>query len=135
MFKDFLTVLVPQLEHICELGYHGDTLAIVRPYHFALYSSCLTNSDHEASAICLASLWFLIIPATFKSSKQITWFSLISLVDNWCKKLVRESLILLCILATRTRALLRLLLPLVFYLSVVVLIVVYVGTSIMLLMV
>lgn len=66
-------------------GYCFPTMEIVLPYHSALYSSIVRNIDHEASAMDFASLWFLTIFSTCKSSKQITWFSLISLVDRVCQ--------------------------------------------------
>lgn len=64
------------------------------PAQLALYSSCRVNSPQLASAICFASFGFLIMFFTERFSAQTTWFSLISLRDNWCKLSNRQSEIL-----------------------------------------
>ncbi|MEN9946405.1 MAG: hypothetical protein RLZZ293_791 [Pseudomonadota bacterium] len=92
-------------------------MAIVRPYQLALYSNWRVNSLQIASDITLDSLRLPSIPAMFKSSRLITWFSLISLLDNLCKKSLRLSDILLCSRATLSRASFALLLPLSFLLN------------------
>lgn len=71
-----------------------------RPYQLALYSIKSMNFDQLASAMCLDSFLFRISPFTFKSSKHITWFSLISFVESLCKKSFLLSAILACSLAT-----------------------------------
>jgi len=70
-----------------------------------------TNLDHEASEILSASLWFLTMFATRKSSMQMMLFSRIRRVDNLCRK---SSLLLVIrseIRANLVFALTRLLLP------------------------
>ena len=63
----------------------GRTLVLL-PYQLLLYSSIRLNALHDASEISLARWWFFIIFATRKPSTQITWFSLISVEDSFCKK-------------------------------------------------
>ena len=72
----------------------GKNLSIstyVLPAHAALYFSWRVNSPQLASAICLANVGFLIMFFTARFSAQTTWFSLISLRDNWCKLSIRQS--------------------------------------------
>src|SRR5690606_20034644 len=98
----------PQLEHSWLDGKVLPTLTMVLPYHSALYVSMLTNSDQDASAMDLARLWFFTMFLTCKSSKQITWFSRISLVDSLCRKSRRALTIFSWILATLILALCQL---------------------------
>src|SRR5437667_7537100 len=65
----------PQSKQRLEEGYHLSILTRVRPYHAALYSSCLTNSDQPTSLMALARQWFLTIFLTCRLSMQTTWFS------------------------------------------------------------
>ena len=62
----FLTVL-PQLEQSCEV-YWGGTAITVLPYTFPKDSNQWANCDQAASLIDLASLWFLTIFRTWRSS-------------------------------------------------------------------
>ena len=70
---------------------------------------CVTKS-----LIARDSLRFFTMPLTFKSSRAMSWFSLITRVDNLCKKSVRLSWILAWSLATFLRATERCLLPFCF---------------------
>ena len=54
-----------------------------------VYSNIVLNSLHATSLITFDNLLFLSILFTLKSSIAIDWFSLISLVDNLCKKFLR----------------------------------------------
>lgn len=84
----------PQLEQRLELGKNWSILEIVRPAQSALYSNWLTKLPQLASAICLASLEFLIMFFTRSDSTQITWLSFTNLQDNLCKLSNRQSEIL-----------------------------------------
>ena len=57
----------PQLEQRLELGKNWSILEIVRPAQSALYSNWLTKLPQLASAICLASLGFMIYLVIVKS--------------------------------------------------------------------
>ena len=81
--------LYPQQLHVWLLGYIVGTFITDEPYHSALYSSIEKNFDHETLAMDFASLWFLIIPFTFKSSIQMVWFSRTNIDDCFCKKSFR----------------------------------------------
>ena len=65
----------PQKLQVWLLGYIVGTLRISFPYQIALYSSISKNFAQETLAMDFASLWFRIIPFTFKSSMQMVWFS------------------------------------------------------------
>jgi hypothetical protein len=65
----------PQAEQRFELGNHLPTRTKVRPYQDDLYSSCRTNSASAPSAKARDKWRLRIIPDTFRSSTQITWFS------------------------------------------------------------
>src|SRR5207302_10830391 len=67
--------ICPQSKQRLEEGYHLSILTRVRPYHVALYSSCLTNSLHPTSEMAFARQWFFTIFLTCKLSMQTTWFS------------------------------------------------------------
>ena len=103
--------IYPHTLQIWELAKNLSTLTICLSYQFALYSSCLTNSDHDTSAILLASLWFFIIFFIWRSSIQIISFSLISSVDNFCRKSFLWLAIFSCWRAIFILALLRFELP------------------------
>ncbi len=64
----------PQKLQVWLLGYIVGTLRISFPYQIALYSSISKNFAQETLAMDFASLWFRIIPFTFKSSMQMVWF-------------------------------------------------------------
>src|SRR5205085_929713 len=74
----------PQSEQVLEEGYHRSILMMVLPYHLALYSSRRVNSPQPTSLMALAKQWFCSMPLTFSVSKQITWFSRITLVEALC---------------------------------------------------
>src|SRR6266705_2539937 len=76
--------ICPQSKQRLEEGYHLSILTTVRPYHAALYSSCLTNSDQPTSLIAFAKLWFLTICLTCKLSTHTTWFSRMMRVESLC---------------------------------------------------
>ena len=86
-------------------------MIISLPYHSPLYSSILTNLDQEASTIKRDNLESCSICFIFKSSNTITWFSLIYLEDNFCRKSFLWFLIRRCNLATLILCLLRFLPP------------------------
>ncbi len=67
-----------------------------------LFYNCLNSHLSDSTGLKFGESRRMYI---FKSSKQITWFSLISLVDNLCRKSLRLSVILLCTLAMRILAL------------------------------
>jgi hypothetical protein len=89
-----LSTICPQLPQRLELGNHRSIFTKVRPYHLALYSSCLTISPHAASLITRASLGFLTMFLTAKSSTTIVWFSRISRIVSLCRWSLRPSEIL-----------------------------------------
>src|SRR2546430_14475121 len=62
--------ICPQSKQRLEEGYHLSILTTVRPYHAALYSSCLTNSDQPTSLMAFAKEWFLTIFLTCRLSMQ-----------------------------------------------------------------
>src|ERR1700682_3118118 len=76
----------PQAEQVLEDGYQRSILTSVRPYHRALYSNWRTKPPHPTSLMAFASEWFLTMPLLLRVSRQITWFSRISLVDTCCWK-------------------------------------------------
>lgn len=81
------------------VGSHLPMMRNPRPYFWAFPSRNVLNCRHPKSLIALDSFRFLSIPAVFKSSRTITWFSLINLVDSLCRKSVLVSLSLACKLA------------------------------------
>lgn len=87
----------PQLQQRLELGKNWSILTKLLPAQLALYSNCWISLPQLASAICLASLGFLIMFFTCSVSTQITWLSLINLQDNLCKLSNRQSKILFII--------------------------------------
>jgi hypothetical protein len=54
MFSGIFAVITPHAEHVLLLGQNRSIAITVRPYQSALYSSCLRNSDQEASEIARA---------------------------------------------------------------------------------
>src|SRR5450755_488122 len=105
--KPMLPTICPQSLHRLLEGYQRSMPISVRPYHFALYSSCRTNSDQPESPIDLARQWFFCILLTARVSTAITWFSLISRVESLCRKSLRVSSIFACSRATFSLALAR----------------------------
>src|SRR3972149_2298330 len=79
-------LMAPQQLQILLLGSNLPMVRMFLPYHSALYSICRLNSVQAASEIDFARQWFLSMFLTAKSSKQIDWFSLTSLVDSLCRK-------------------------------------------------
>src|SRR5690606_22854798 len=79
-------LIYPHSEHVFELGSNLPILRMFTPFHFALYSSMVTNIPQDTSEIEPAKQWFFSIPEIFKSSKAIDWFSRINSVLTLCKK-------------------------------------------------
>src|ERR1039458_10119051 len=92
--------MYPQTEQVFDDGNHRLTCIILFSFQDALYLSISMKVDQEASEMCFASLWFLTIPFTFKSSNTIISYLLIKSVDTLCKLSFRELVIFLYILAT-----------------------------------
>ena len=82
-------LMLPQHEQSFDDGSNRPILRMFLPYHSALYSNISTNIDHPQSEIDSASLWFESIPFMFKSSIQIVWLSLISLLEVLWRKSLR----------------------------------------------
>src|SRR5690606_28277381 len=82
-------LIVPQLEQVLLDGANCPICRIFLPYQSALYSSIFTKVDQLASLIACDKLWFLTMFFTDNVSKQIVWFSRISLVEILCKKSLR----------------------------------------------
>ena len=82
-------LMFPQHEQSFDDGSNLPIFRMFLPYHSALYSNISTNIDHPQSEIESASLWFANIPLMFKSSMQIVWLSLISLLEVLCRKSLR----------------------------------------------
>lgn len=97
----------PQTEHRLLDGYQRSMPISVRPYHRALYSSCLTNSDQLASAMDFDRLRWRCMLLTERLSMAITWFSLTIRVESLCRKSLRESVMRACTRATFNFNLLR----------------------------
>src|SRR2546425_9734835 len=74
--------IYPQSKQRLEEGYHLSSLTMVRPYHAALYSSCLTNSDQPTSLMAFAKQWFLTMFLTCRLSMHTTWFSRMMRVES-----------------------------------------------------
>ncbi|CAI1544182.1 Uncharacterised protein [Serratia quinivorans] len=107
----------PQQLQRLELGKYGSIATMLRPAHSPLYCSWRTSSPQPASAIALDSFGLRIMFFTLRDSTQTTWFSLISLRDNWCRLSRRQSAILAWSFATFKRALARFFEPLAFLLK------------------
>jgi hypothetical protein len=88
--------LKPQSAHTWLVGSQRLIIRRSLPNFSDLPSHKVRNSYHPCWLIALASLRFLTIPDTFKSSRTITWFSLTILVDNLCRKSLRVSAIRSC---------------------------------------
>ena len=54
--------ICPHLLHIFDDGKNRGADVTLQAYLFALYSTCLRNSQKAASEIAPASLWFAIMP-------------------------------------------------------------------------
>src|SRR6056297_3584355 len=101
-------LIYPHSEHVFELGVNLPILRMFTPFHFALYSSIVTNIDQLASEIEPAKQWFFNMPLIFRSSKAIDWFSRINSVLTLCKKSFRWLATFSCNIATRCLRLLPL---------------------------
>jgi len=88
--------LNPQSEQIWLVGSQRLITTNLRLNFSDFDSTKVLNSLQPCKLIILASLRFLTIPETFKSSRTITSFSLTILVESLCKKSLRVSAILLC---------------------------------------
>ena len=95
-----LLFCLPQQLHSWLDGYVLGTLISIPPQSSILYSSLRNNSLHDASDMDLASLWFFIIPLTFRSSMQTTWLSFASLCVILCWKSFLMSATFSCSLAS-----------------------------------
>ena len=80
----------PQHEHFCDVGSHLLITLKSRPYFSAFPSKKVLNCRQPKSDMALDNFRFFTIPDTFKSTKTITWFSLIISVDNLCRKSVKR---------------------------------------------
>jgi hypothetical protein len=80
-----LSCKVPQTEHSLEEGNQRSIAITSRPYHRALYSSMLRNSDQAASLMARARLPFFTMFRTARSSITIVWFSRTSRVVSLCR--------------------------------------------------
>src|SRR5579863_6700536 len=114
-FNGILATVRPQSEQRLLEGCQRSTPINVRPYHCALYSSCLTNSDQLASLIDFARRRFFCMFLTDRLSMAITWFSFINRVESLCRKSLRESAVLACRRATLRLAFWRLAEPFCFF--------------------
>lgn len=115
MCKGIFAAVWPQSLHRLLDGYQRSMPMSVRPYHSALYVSCLTNSDQPASLIDFARFLFFCKLETARLSMAITWFSFINRVESLCKKSLRESAVLACMRATLSLAFMRLAEPIFFF--------------------
>ena len=86
----------PQTEHRLLDGCRRSTPTSVRPYHSALYSSCLTNADQPAAAMDFDRRGLRYRLLTDRVSTAITWFSLINRVESLCRKSLRKSMMRAC---------------------------------------
>src|SRR5699024_9268718 len=78
--------MFPQQEQSLDDGSNRPILRMFLPYHSALYSNMVAKANHPASLIDCASLWFLIILETAKSSiAKLSWF-LTSSLEVLCRK-------------------------------------------------
>ena len=82
-------LMYPQQLQVFDDGAKHPIRRMFLPYQSALYSNIVTKVDQLTSLIDCAKLWFLTMPATFKVSKAIVWFSRINLVETLCKKSLR----------------------------------------------
>src|SRR5690554_233099 len=108
-------LIVPQFEQVFDDGAKHPIRRMFLPYQSALYSNIDTKVDQLASLIACAKLWFLIMFFTANVSKQIVWFSRISLVEVLCKKSCLWFAIFSCNIATRLFAFFLLELPFCFF--------------------
>ena len=93
-----------QTEHTWLVGSHRSIITRSLPNFIALFEHIDLNSLQPACPMDLLNRRFLIMPFMFKSSRAITWFSIITLVDSLCKKSFLKSLCLACNFATAKRA-------------------------------
>src|SRR5690606_30203555 len=111
---NFKSLLIIPHSQVFELGAKRPIRKMFLPYQSALYSSIVTKVDQLTSVIACAKLWFLTIFFTANVSKQIVWFSRISLVEILCKKSCLWFVIFSYNTATRLFAFFLLLLPFCF---------------------
>jgi hypothetical protein len=67
-----LAFTAPHPEHVLLLGYQRSMTCKVVPVRTHLYSSSRRNSPNEASSTAWARLWLATIPATLRSSIEIS---------------------------------------------------------------
>jgi hypothetical protein len=89
--SSFLPPISPQHEHRWLVGSHRLITRKSLPYIADLASSIVLKLHQPRSDIARDNFRFFTILDTARSSKTITWFSLIILVDNLCKKSLRTS--------------------------------------------
>jgi len=61
----------PQVEQVLLDGWNRSITTSCRPYQAHLYASCSRSRVQAASEIARASVWFLTMPRTFRSSITI----------------------------------------------------------------
>ena len=88
-FRVSSLLIEPQLEQVFDDGANCPILRMFLPCQSALYSNIVTKVDQPASDIACAKLWFLTMFLTAKVSSAIVWFSLINLLESFCKKSLR----------------------------------------------
>ena len=101
--RSIVSVTRPQSEHIFVLGNQRSTLAKVRPYRAALYSSMSVKLAQPASCTDFASR-VRPRPTTHRSSTYTAWLSRMIAVDSLCCQSRRVSATRACALATLTTA-------------------------------
>lgn len=93
-FKVSASLMYPQQAQRLELGKKVSIATRLLLAQSAFYSSILRKCPQPASAMCLLTLGLRIRCLTLRDSTQTTWFSLISLRDNWWRLSIRPSEIL-----------------------------------------
>lgn len=82
--KGSLAFTAPHAEHVLELGNHRPATSSRPPFQALLYFSWRRISPNPASATRRASLRFLIIPATLRSSTTTVPYWAARLVVSLC---------------------------------------------------
>ena len=95
--------ITPQAGQVLELGNQRSIFCTVLPRHWALYSTCLTNSDSAASPSDLPR-FPRAMPLTFKSSSITASYSFTTRLESWCSQLARRLAIRLWIRDTASLA-------------------------------
>lgn len=82
-----LAFTAPHPEHVLLLGYQRSMTCMVMPVRTHLHSSSRRNSPNEASSTAWARLWLATIPATLRSSIEISE----QLLARWVVSFSRSS--------------------------------------------